>query len=910
MDEPAVRRAVRHLQAAMRGIALTIGTLVTASAAAAAPDRVDRADCDASEPWQVLAPAAPLAAGAAWIDGRRLLWPLPELAGPVRHRLLHAARGVIDVRVGEPVPRAELAITLRVATTAVERPQQLSYLGAGLVLEVPPSVSAARLRELHRQQIVLVRESSDGRVLAATAVQTPLALDDLYAPAERERRLGVTIERGHTTFRLWAPTARQVALCLYPAPGQPASRAVPMARDATTGIWRHTARGDLGGGLYRYTVDVHVRSTGWVRQRVTDPYAVSLTTDSTHAAILDLRSPALMPPGWATHRGPPRDRVRAPTDLVVYELHLRDFSMADPTVPEALRGKYASLTARDSAGLQHLRALARAGVTDVHLLPVFDFATVPEAGCVAPRIDPGPPASPQPQAQSIATKDRDCYNWGYDPLHFNAPEGSYATDARDAAVRIREFRSMVMALHEAGLRVGMDVVYNHTSASGQHRASVLDRIVPGYYQRLNAGGDVETSTCCANTATEHRMMKKLMRDSLLLWARHYRIDSFRFDLMGHQPRAAMEEAQALLRRELGRDVLFIGEGWNFGEVADHRRFRQAAQGALDGTAIGTFSDRGRDALRGGAHDDRGERLVSRRGWLHGAPEEADLVRAALAGTLRDYPLHTASGETKPLEQLDYRGQRAGYASQPGEVVNYVENHDNATLFDLNALRLPRDTSREDRARVQLLGTAITALSQGVAYFHAGVDILRSKSLDRNSYDSGDGFNRLDWSYRDNGFGAGLPPEPDNGADWPVLAPVLADERIKPTPAVIAWMRDAFRDWLAVRASTTLLRLPTAQDVIQRLRFIGTGPGSNPLCIAARIDGRGVTGAGFAGLVYAVNVSRVPVTIDDPALRDTAAYALHPALARGTDERARAAVLDSGAGRLVVPALTAVVFVAR
>ena len=183
------------------------------------------------------------------------------------------------------------------------------------------------------------------------------------------------------------------------------------------------------------------------------------------------------------------------------------------------------------------------------------------------------------------------------PLH--APEGSYASDAGDGATRIREFRAMVQALHGVGLRVGMDVVYNHTTASGQSPRSVLDRIVPGYYQRLDAEGKVERSTCCDNTATEHMMMARLMRDSVALWARHYRIDSFRFDLMGHQPRAAMLDVQRAANAAAGRNVPLLGEGWNFGEVADGARFEQAAQSRLDGTAIATFSDRARDALRGG-----------------------------------------------------------------------------------------------------------------------------------------------------------------------------------------------------------------------------------------------------------------------------------------------------------------------
>src|SRR5690606_18236048 len=286
----------------------------------------------------------------------------------------------------------------------------------------------------------------------------------------------------------------------------------------------------------------------------------------------------------------------------------------------------------------------------------------------------------------------------------------------------------VMALHRMGLRVGMDVVYNHTFASGQERGSVLDRIVPGYYHRLDATGLVETSTCCANTATEHAMMARLMIDSAELWVRHYRIDSFRFDLMGHQPRAAMEALQQRVNAAAGRHVQLFGEGWNFGEVADGARFVQASQLSLGGSGIGTFSDRARDALRGGSPGDSGRDRIARQGWLNGlgyAPNEltagddpaqareallraADLVRAGLAGTLRDYVLDTVDGP-RPLHAVDYSGQPAGYAHSPDEVVNYVENHDNETLYDLNAYRLPLDTPAAERARVQVLGMATTAL---------------------------------------------------------------------------------------------------------------------------------------------------------------------------------------------------------
>jgi pullulanase/glycogen debranching enzyme len=267
------------------------------------------------------------------------------------------------------------------------------------------------------------------------------------------------------------------------------------------------------------------------------------------------------------------------------------------------------------------------------------------------------------------------------------------------------------------------------------------------------------------------------------------------------------------------------------------------------------------------------------------------------------------GVTRKLEDIDYGGQPAGYASAPGETVNYVENHDNQTLYDANALKLPLATTTEDRARVQILGLALTAFSQGVAYFHAGSDILRSKSLDRNSFNSGDWFNRVDWSYRTNHFGTGLPPAPDNAKDWPLFKPLLANPKLRPQPEDIAFARDAFRDLLAIRASSTLFRLRTADEVAQRLRFFNVGPQQEPTVIAAHLDGRNYPGAGFAGIRYFINVDKVAHVVTDDAARGKQ-LRLHPvhASAAAGDKRAAQAHFDTATGGFSIPPRTAVVFV--
>jgi pullulanase/glycogen debranching enzyme len=903
-------------------------------AAAARPAAVPR-DCDAGQTHTVLAAAvdaSPAAAPSAtapppqavWLDRGLIRWPGADapVAGASRYRLYHSAVAAIRARVGERVTGADGSLVLSAAAEPAGSADRFRHVGAGPVLGLAPAGDAL-LATLLTGQLLLVQEDDAGRVLRATATQTAGAIDDLYAAAEKVTDLGVSLAARRTAFKLWAPTAQRVALCLYDRGRGPATAVVPAQVDRLTGAWAAEQPADLSGRAYLWLVDVVVPGVGLVRNRVTDPYSLSLTDDSQRSVVVDLDAPSLKPPGWDATREP--NTVAAPTDMVVYELHVRDFSIGDSSVRPAWRGKYLAFTESASDGMKHLRALAAAGLTDVHLLPVFDIASVKEVGCVTPTVPPAPPDSDAQQAAVMAQHDRDCFNWGYDPLHYTAPEGSYGTDPaapNGPERRVLEFRRMVQALHVAGLRVGMDMVYNHTSASGQDPKSVLDRIVPGYYHRLDAAGRVERSTCCDNTATEHRMMGKLMVDSVLTWARAYRIDSFRFDLMGHQPRDRMVELKQKLREATGRNIPLIGEGWNFGEVANGARFVQASQLSLNGSGIGTFNDRLRDALRGGGAGDDGERQITAQGWINGLfvdPNEtvraqrrgeaddvaaeaalqrsADLVRAGLAGSLRDYPLQTLDGETLPLSRIRYGDQPAGYASQPAEVVNYVENHDNQTLFDALAFKLPRTTSRRDRARAQMLGAAAVAFSQGVAYFHAGIELLRSKSMDRNSYDSGDWFNRIDWTGRDNHFGSGLPPQQDNGRSWPWMKPLLADPSIKPEPADIAYARDRFRELLRIRASSVLFRLRSADEVARRLRFADTGPGQNAAMVVGLLDGRGLDGARWDQIVYAINVAPTAQKLVLPGFKGRR-LVLHPALTGSPD--AAASVIDAASGTLSLP----------
>ncbi|MGW0584989.1 pullulanase-type alpha-1,6-glucosidase, partial [Streptomyces sp. NPDC002920] len=626
----------------------------------------------------------------------------------------------------------------------------------------------------------------------------------------------------------------------------------------------------------------------------------------------------LAPGGWS---GLTKPKAVPLKDAQIQELHIRDFSAADRTAEHP--GTYLAFTDKDSDGSKHLRALAKAGTSYVHLLPAFDFATVPErkadqetTGC---DLASYPADSDRQQECVTATAARDAYNWGYDPYHFTVPEGSYATDP-DGTARTVEFRRMVKALNEDGLRVVMDVVYNHTSAAGQAETSVLDKVVPGYYQRLLADGSVATSTCCAGTATENAMMGKLVVDSIVTWAREYKVDGFRFDLMGHHPKAdilAVRKALDALTTARdgvdGKKIILYGEGWNFGEVADDARFVQATQKNMAGTGIATFSDRARDAVRGGGPFDADPGVQGFASGLYTDPNAStangteaeqrarllhyqDLIKVGLSGDLAAYRFTDTDGKEVTGAEVDYNGQPAGYADAPGDALAYVDAHDNESLFDALTYKLPADTNGADRARTQVLAMATAALSQGPALSQAGSDLLRSKSLDRNSYDSGDWFNAIHWNCADgNGFGRGLPPAADNAAKWPYATPLLSTVRGIGC-AQIEGASAAYRDLLRIRTTEKAFSLGTAARVQSALSFPLSGKDETPGVITMRLG----------ELVVVFNAT--PVTqkqrIDSVA---GTGYRLHPLQAAGADSIVKSASYARESGTFAVPGRTVAVF---
>ena len=330
-------------------------------------------------------PNAPVRAvqQAVWLSANLLQWPGTEPSSNGRFRLYHATLGMPMPQPGEVVSTdfAAVALTLHPGPLPSRLAKRFQYLASGAVLSVS-GFDSGRLRELHRQQLLLVHEDAAGTVLQAGAIQMAGALDDLYARAARTSDLGVSLTPQHVQFKLWAPTAQAVHVCLFDTAHAAAHTAPPMLLDPNTGIWRLRQAATLRPQYYTYLVDVWVPGEGLVRNRVTDPYSVSLNANSQRSYIADLNAAALKPADWDQHRTP--TTVKTSTDMAIYELHVRDFSVNDDSVPLAHRGKYLAFTDQASRGMQHLRALASAGMTDVHLLPIFDIASVPESGCTHP----------------------------------------------------------------------------------------------------------------------------------------------------------------------------------------------------------------------------------------------------------------------------------------------------------------------------------------------------------------------------------------------------------------------------------------------------------------------------------------------------------------------------------------------
>ncbi|WP_443067020.1 pullulanase-type alpha-1,6-glucosidase [Streptomyces sp. NBC_01261] len=846
---------------------------------------------------------------AVWIDRNTVAWNGSDAAASTQ--LVYSHDGSIAVKDGTLTSDDERWLRLSKTTLTDAQKAKFPYLKDYSAWSVDPR-DRGRVREALNGQLVASQRAVNGAVSAATGVQIAGVLDDLYGAATKAD-LGPTVHNGRPTLAVWAPTAQSVSLDLDGSPKK-------MNRNTTTGVWSVTGPASWKKKPYRYVVKVWAPTVQkLVTNEVTDPYSVALTTDSKRSLVVDLDAKSLAPSGWSSLKKPKAVPLK---DAEIQELHIRDYSVDDRTVPAKDRGTYLAFTDKNSDGSKHLRELAESGTSYVHLLPAFDIATIPEKKSeqTATDCDLASYAADSEQQQECvaAVAAKDAYNWGYDPYHFTVPEGSYATDP-DGTGRTVEFRKMVKSLNEDGLRVVMDVVYNHTAASGQADYSVLDKIVPGYYQRLLADGSVATSTCCANTATENAMMGKLVVDSVVTWAKEYKVDGFRFDLMGHQPKAnILAVRKALDALTLAKDgvdgkkIIMYGEGWNFGEVADDARFVQATQKNMAGTGIATFSDRARDAVRGGSPFDDDPGVQGFASGLYTDPNSStangtsaeqkarllhyqDLIKVGLSGNLAKYRFTDTDGKDVTGAEIDYNGAPAGYADAPGDALAYVDAHDNESLFDALTYKLPATTSASDRARMQVLAMATATLSQGPSLSQAGTDLLRSKSLDRNSFDSGDWFNAIHWNCATgNGFGRGLPPAADNASKWPYAKGLLTS--VKVGCGQIDGASAAYQDLLRIRTTEPAFSLGSAGQVQSEMSFPLSGKDETP----------GVITMELGDLVVVFNATPAEQDQRVEALAGTG-YRLHPVQAAGADATVKSASYTKVSGTFAVPGRTVAVF---
>lgn len=522
------------------------------------------------------------------------------------------------------------------------------------------------------------------------------AFKDLY---HFDGELGAIYSPTQTEFRLWAPTATSVTLNLFDSGhlGE-TKQSLPMTKTLGLGVWSIIVPGDLHLTYFTYTVEVN----GVINEAV-DPYVRAVGVNGRRGMVVDLLR--TNPEGWDNA---PRPKDIPFTDAIIYELHVRDLSVS-PDSGIVNKGKFLAFTQRGTRGPNGVKTgidhLIEMGITHLHLLPVFDFRSIDET-----RLE------------------NNRFNWGYDPQHFNVPEGSFSTDPFNGEVRIHEFKQMVMALHQANIRVIMDVVYNHTGASAD---SDFSKIVPFYYYRFNDDGSFSNGSGTGNeTASERSMVRKHFIDSVVFWATEYRIDGFRFDLMGLHDIETMNMIRAALD-EVNPNIIIYGEGWTAGAspLPEQQRAIKINASRLDRIAV--FSDDIRDGLKGSVFS------ATDRGFVSGKLGLEHTIRFGVVGSVQHPGVNLALVPST----------NRFWAKEPHHTITYVESHDNRTLYDKLMGSNP-DASADEIASMHRLANAIVLTSQGIPFIHAGSEWMRTKFGDENSYQSPDSINQLVWADKD------------------------------------------------------------------------------------------------------------------------------------------------------------------
>jgi len=517
-------------------------------------------------------------------------------------------------------------------------------------------------------------------------------------PVYKGNDLGLTYSHKLFLFCIWAPTATEAEIIFY----EKGEGGIEFNRHSMTkkenGAWANDIDHELKGKFYVFRVKIDGK---WLTE-VPDPYAKAVGINGKRAMVVDLQE--TNPAGWEKDKSP---SFKNATDAILYELHVRDASIASNSGIKN-KGKYLGITETGtkneeglSTGLDHIKEL---GVTHIHLLPCFDFYSIDES-----------------------KPDKLQYNWGYDPLNYNVPEGSYSTNPYDGVTRIKEFKQMVQAFHQNGLRVIMDVVYNHTALTNE---SNFNQLVPGYYYRQTKEGKFSNATACGNeTASERYMMRKFMLESVLYWVQEYHIDGFRFDLMGVHDIETMN----LISKELHKikpDILLYGEGWTAGSSPLPDSLRAIKKYAYKLDRVAVFSDDIRDGIKGSVfeHTDKG--------FASGKPGMEETIKFGIVASCK----HPQVDYTK----VNY--SKAPYSAQPWNTITYCECHDNHLLWDKLAISAKNATEAE-RKEMDKLAMSIVLTSQGISFLHAGTEFLRTKKGVENSFESPDSINAIDWSLK-------------------------------------------------------------------------------------------------------------------------------------------------------------------
>lgn len=556
-------------------------------------------------------------------------------------------------------------------------------------------------------------------------------------PVASDQSLGVIYHPHRTRFRLWSPTADEVVLRLYDNGHDDEVLETLSLVKGYDGVWEIELIGDQQGLYYTFQVRI---GEHWYDE-VPDAYANAVGVNGKRGMICDLKK--TNPEGWETDRHILPDH---PTDMIVYELHIRDFTI-DPYSGIQLKGKFSGLTESGTrspegvkTGLDHLLEL---GITHVQLLPVFDFNTIDE--------------TQNPQTS---------YNWGYDPMNYNAPEGSYSTDPYNGSVRISELKQLIKTLHDHGIGVIMDVVYNHT---GLINHSSFNQTVPGYFYRQRSNGTFsDASGCGTEIASERTMVRRFIIDSLLFWVNEYHIDGFRFDLMGVFDLETMNRIRKKLD-EIDPHLILYGEGWTAGESPMDERFRAVKDNAPKLDRIAIFNDDFRDAIKG--HWGQPGSL----GFASGQTLNEESVKyAVVASTFHPQIIYSYVASTKWAWSLS-----------PQQSINYVSCHDNYTLYDKIKLSRP-DANLQDLSRMVCLAAAVLLTSQGVPFIHSGAEMLRTKRGHGNSYNQPDEINMIDWSRK----------------------------------ALFSYVHQYFRQLIALRKNHPAFRMTSAEQIRTHLKFSG------------------------------------------------------------------------------------------